>query len=92
MLQDWRSTEAGGYWREDPNDSLIRWHVSKMKAYMVGSVAGQIIQKTGYYWYTIDFNHNQSKATPMIGPFDTELEAQEDCNKRAPTREDGGEV
>lgn len=71
------SNDKPVYWRIDPNNVQIRWHVSFQKAHTVGSAPGQILQKDGWYWYTTDYQNYRSSC--MFGPFSSDDAAMADC-------------
>lgn len=75
---DWfeTATDKRSYWRIDPNNQHMRWHVSYQQAGVIGS-KGEVVTADGWYWYTA--NWKSVRFSSMFGPFPSHVAAMADC-------------
>jgi hypothetical protein len=85
---DWNITDNPSYWRIDPDNEQMRWHVSHREANTFGNVKGQILEADGWYWWTADWDGNRFSS--MFGPFSSGVAAMADCETAHKRSESAG--
>jgi hypothetical protein len=84
----WNTTSETSYWRVDPTNESIRWHVAFHRGNTFGSVKGQVLEADGWYWWTADWDGNRFSS--MFGPFSSDVAAMADCSVSGEAREGRG--